>query len=98
MTPYLPNSRETQPKLGKLVNQGRNDAHTVYLDQLSKTARLPLTGRPVRGGRNQRSTPGAYKGQKQPHSCERGQWARSGLYQHLDSWELLGASWRLMNA
>ena len=43
------NSRKTQQKLGKLVNQGRYAAHAVSLDQLPDTARPPGPGDPLRG-------------------------------------------------
>ena len=35
------NSRKSQPKLGKQVNQGRHDVHTVSLEQLPEMARPP---------------------------------------------------------
>ena len=43
------NSRKTQQKLGKLVNQGRHAAHTASLDQLPDTAHPPGPGDPLRG-------------------------------------------------
>ena len=44
------NTRKTQHKLGKLVNQGRHGAHTPSPDQLPETARPPGPDDPL-GGR-----------------------------------------------
>ena len=44
------NSRKAQQKLGKLVNQGRQAAHTSLLEQLPETARPPGPDDPLGGG------------------------------------------------
>ena len=43
------NSRKAQQKLGKIVNQGRNAAHTASLEELPEIARPPGPGDPMGG-------------------------------------------------
>ena len=43
------NSRKVQQKLGKLVHQGRDAAHSASLEELPKTARHPGLSEPMGG-------------------------------------------------